>query len=307
MKYQQTGIVDKTKKKTLLKRGKSLHEVFAGQHPETVTFEKQSDDTWGFGYPTLHHELTERLWELEEASVPTAVFEHELHTMLKRMPELFDAVNDLAHLYGKKKQPGIAKTLYEQAIVNAKRYIPKTFVKGRDRAIWAYMPNRPFLRMLAGYAVFIEQHEGIEYAIPFYEEILSFNPNDNQGIRATLATAYVKTNQPEKVIDLASRYSDDVMPDLVMGKLLAYVMLKEHSKATTFLRHIQTHQSHVIKELLKPSHTKPAGGMEGYIRVGGMDKPMPIGNLRGPSGRQHMMQCISRQRTQKIFRRRSFL
>lgn len=48
--------------------------------------------------------------------------------------------------------------------------------------------------MLAGYAMFAEQYEGVEKAIPLYEEILSFNPNDNQGIRAILATAYLKTN-----------------------------------------------------------------------------------------------------------------
>ncbi len=270
--YQQTGKIDQKTQTPLPKQGKSLHDVFASQYPETVIFEKLSDDTWGFGFPKLYHELTEQLWDLEETHISVNVFEKELHRMLKLMPELFDAVNDLAHLYGKKNEPGIAKTLYEQAITNARRYISKTFIPGRDRAIWAYLENRPFLRMMAGYAIFVEQYEGIRKAIPLYEEILSFNPNDNQGIRALLATGYLKTAQPEKIIKLTSRYPNDSTPDIVMGKLLALLKLKKMTEAKKYLNKIKDYQLHVIKELLKPSHPKPATIIEDRVRLGGEDE-----------------------------------
>lgn len=272
LEYQQTGKIDQSKQIPLPKKGKSLPDAFENQYPKTVVFEKISEDSWGWGFPTLYHNLTDELWELEEAKVSSQVFEKELYRMIKLMPELFDAVNDLTHVYGKKHELGLAKTLYEQTISKARAYIPDTFTAGKDRAIWAYMANRPFLRMLAGYAMLIEEYEGVMKAIPLYEEILSFNPNDNQGIRAILATAYLKTNQPEKVIELASHYSDDITPDLTMGELLAYLKLGENENAKTFLQHIKECQSHVIKELLKESHPKPVNIIEDRVRVGGEDE-----------------------------------
>lgn len=256
----------------LPKKRKFLHEVFERQYPDTVTFEKMGSDTWGFGYPKLYYDLTEQLWELEESNVSPQEFEKELYRMVKLMPELFDAVNDQAHLYGKRHEVGLAKVLYEQVIKNARKYIPDTFTPGKDRVIWAYMENRPFLRLLAGYAMFVEQYEGTNKAIPLYEEILAFNPNDNQGIRAILATAYVKTNQPEKVIALASHYPTDILPDLIMGAVLSLFKLNKILEARKFLRRNSKYQSHVIKELLKPSHPKPVKLMKDRVTVGGEDE-----------------------------------
>lgn len=270
--YKQTGEIDQNSQTPLPKQGKSLQEVFAPQYPKTVIFEKLGEDTWEWGFPVLYHDLTEQLWELEETNVSTQIYEKELCRMIKLMPELFDVVNDLAHLYCKRNEPGIAKMLYEQAMANAKRYIPKTFIPDRDRVIWAYMANRPFLRMLAGYGIFVEQYEGVGKAIPLYEEILSLNPNDNQGIRAILATVYLKTNQPQKVIILASHYESDIMPDLMMGKLLAYLKLGKNKSAETFLKQVKDHQSHVIKEMLKSSHPKPVNLIKDRVRLGGEDE-----------------------------------
>lgn len=252
--------------------GKSLHKVFENQYPKTVVFEKISEDTWGFGFPKLYHELAEQLWDLKEAHVSTNAFEKELHRMLKLMPELFDAVNDLAQLYRKKNEPGIAKTLYEQAITNARGYIPKAFIKGQDRAIWTYLENRPFLRILAGYTMLVEQYEGAGKAIPLYEEILSFNPNDNQGIRAILTTAYLKTNQPEKVIELTSNYTEDSMPETIMGTLLALLILKNNVEAKKFLEQIKEYKTNIVKELLKEFHQRPATFREDMIAMGSPDE-----------------------------------
>lgn len=272
LEYQQTGKVDRTKQEVLPKKGRSLQEIFEGNYPDTVKFIKIDKNTWGFDFPKLYRDLTEQLWELEESRVSTDLFEKELYRILKLIPELFDATNDLAHLYGKKHEPGLAKVLYEQTIKNARKYIPNTFIPGKDRVIWAYIENRPFLRLLAGYAIFVEQYEGTYRAIPLYEEILAFNPNDNQGIRAILATAYLKTNQPEKIIELASHYAGDSMPDVVMGKLLALLMLKKTEQSKKYLRRIKEYQSHVIKELLKQVHPKPVKLMKDRVTVGGEDE-----------------------------------
>lgn|GEM_PF-915301 len=272
MEHHQTGNIDQSKQILLPKKGKSLQDVFDDRYPKTVVFEKISDDTWGWGFPKLYHDLTEELWELEESKVSAQVFEKELYRMIKLMPELFDAVNALAHLYGKKREFGLAKTLYEQTISKARTHIPNSFTQGKDQVIWAYMENRPFLRLLAGYAMYVEQFENIEKAIILYEELLSFNRNDNQGIRTILITAYLQTNQPEKVIELTTHYPNDGMPDTVMGKLLALVMLKRDAEAKKNLEQIKEYKAHIIKELLKKSHQRPATYREDMIAMGSPDE-----------------------------------
>lgn len=120
--------------------------------------------------------------------------------------------------------------------------------------------------------MFVERYEEVEKVIPLYEEILSFNPNDNQGIRAYLSTAYLKTNQPEKAIRLASHYPDDITPDVIMGKLLALMQTKKMSEAKKYLNKIKEYQLHVIRELFKSSHPKPAILMKDRVTVGGNDE-----------------------------------
>ncbi|MGH7204067.1 MAG: hypothetical protein ACREHC_06505 [Candidatus Levyibacteriota bacterium] len=270
--YEKTGKIDQTKQTPLPKKGKSAPDISEDRYPKTVVFASISDDSWGWGFPKEYHELTEELWELEESQPSTEIFEKELHHMIKRAPMLFDAVNKLAHVYGLRREFGLTKTLYEQTIKTARTYIPKTFLLGTDRVIWAYIENRPFLRLLAGYIMFVEQFESVEKAIPLYEEILAFNPNDNQGIRGYLTTAYLKTNQPERVIELASHYPEGGMAELNVGTLLAYLMLKNEKQAKIVLKDIKKWHANVIKELLKPTHHKPSNMHEDHIAMGGTDE-----------------------------------
>lgn len=270
--YQETGKIDQSKQKPLPEQGKVFSDVFEDRYPKKVIFEKIDKETWAWGFPKLYHDLTDELWELEERRVSRESQEKELYLMIKQMPELFDAVNDLARIYRVKREFGLARSLYEQTIGRARKYIPDTFVPGRDRAIWSFLENRPFLRMLAGNALLIEQLEGHAKAIPLYEEILSFNPNDNQGIRGLLATAYLNTNQPEKVIELTSHYPESSMCDTFMGTLLAMYMLKNNAGAIKNLEQIKKYRPHIIKEILKESHPKPATFKEDMIAIGSPDE-----------------------------------
>lgn len=270
--YQENREIDKNKQTPLPAKGKSFSDVFDDRYPKSVVFEKLDDETWGWKFPKLYHELNDKLWELDDKKISRAAREKELYGMIKQMPELFDAVNDLVKIYRVKREFGLAKSLYKQTIERARTYIPDAFVSGRDRAIWALLENRPFLRMLAGHALLIEQLEGYGKAIPLYEEILSFNPNDNQGIRGLLTTAYLHTNQPEKVTELTSHYPEDSMCDTFMGRLLAMYMLKNNARAKKLLKQIKVYSPYIIKELLKGFHPQPASYRDDLIAFGSPDE-----------------------------------
>jgi len=240
--------------------------------PEEVQFIPIGKVEWGFEFPRLHGELTEQLWNLEETEVSATQYQKTLRSLLKQEPELFDAANDLANFYFENEKHDQAQKIYERYVELAKSYIPPKFVQGKHHIIWAYMDNRPFLRLLAGYAQFIEATTKVSRAIPLYEEILAFNPNDNQGIRAILATAYLKTNKLVEVSELAAHYADEILPELVMGNVLALFKLGKISEAKKFLECNLEYQRHVIKEILSENHSIPATLCEGTVTVGGEDE-----------------------------------
>lgn len=254
------------------RKRKTLSDVFAGSFPEQTQLVQIGESEWGFEYPQQWHALTEQFLALEESSITGEAYERKLKDMLMSMPELFDVADSLAQYYGTQNKLHQAKLLYENEIKFARKRIPKEFIPGKHRIIWAYLNNRPFLRMLNNYAQFIEQTEKVSTAIPLYEELLSFNPNDNQGVRFVLATAYLKTGQPERLIELAAAYPEEIGPDLVMGKVLALLKLGMADEARKYLRKNKTYQKHVIRELLKPTHPKPKDCADNYITAGEEDE-----------------------------------
>lgn len=254
------------------RKRKTLSDVFASNFPEQTRLIPIGDAEWGFEYPQQWHALTEQFSELEESGISGKAYEQKLKDMLVLIPELFDVADSLAQYYGAQHDFRKVKLLYENEIKLARKYIPKEFIPGKHRIIWAYLDNRPFLRMLDNYAQFIEQTEKVSKAIPLYEELLSFNPNDNQGVRYVLATAYLKTNQPERLLELAAEYPEEIGPDLVMGKVLALLKLGMVDEARKYLKKNKKYQKHVIRELLKPAHSRPEEYMDDRITVGGEDE-----------------------------------
>lgn len=178
----------------------------------------------------------------------------------------------MAEFYIYNRELKLAKEILEKTINLAKSYIPNSFIPGKHRIIWAYTDNRPFLRLLTTYAQLIEKVEGVIKAIPYYQEIITFNPNDNQGICELLATNYLETNQLEKLVELNVQYPDDSLPAISMGGVLALFKLGRIEEANKKLKKIRKYQNHIIDELLKSSHPKPANLMADRITVGGKDE-----------------------------------
>jgi tetratricopeptide (TPR) repeat protein len=169
------------------------------------------------------------------------------------MPEFFDAASDLAEYYMINKDVKKAKEVYLKYIGHGKSFIPTEFKFGEDLMIWAYLDNRPFLRLLHNYATFIEEHENISKAIPLFEEIITLNPNDNQGIRDFLSTDYLKVNKLDEMLLLAEKYPSDISPQVVMGGILTLIKMGELREAKIKLKKIMNTKS-AVKELLKIKH-----------------------------------------------------
>jgi tetratricopeptide (TPR) repeat protein len=257
-KEHPTGTYNPSQYTHMPQRGKTFSDVFANKYPKTVTFEKINDETWGWMFPKRCQDFMDDLEKLEEQGASRDVVEKALYWMLKQIPEFFYAVNVLAQWHAEKGEFDTVRHLYEHAITKARTHIRHTaFVRPRDRIRWTFTGNRDFLDMLYGYAGIIEASGYLNEAIGFYEELLSFNPGDEQRVRGLLATAYLKARKPEEVIGLTAYFQRDRLPEMVMGALLAFIQQADFAIAKKIIKQVKVTQRNVVKELLKATHTPP--------------------------------------------------
>jgi tetratricopeptide (TPR) repeat protein len=257
-KEHPTGTYNPSQYTHMPQRGKTFSDVFAQKYPKHVTFKKINDETWGWMFPKRCHDFMDDLEKLEEQGASRDVVEKALYWMLKQIPAFFYAVNVLVQLHVEKQEFDVVQHLYEHAITKAHTYIRHTaFVRPRDRIRWTYLGNRDFLDMLYGYTTFIEASGFLNEAIGFYEELLSFNPGDEQEVRGLLATAYLKAKRPEDVIGLTAYFQRDRLPEMVMGALLAFIQQADFEIAKKIIKQVKVTQRNVVKELLKATHTPP--------------------------------------------------
>lgn len=139
-----------------------------------------------------------------------------------------------------------------------------------SRLPWGVLANRPALRLLAN-LVYLRLRGGDRgQAIPLMEELVyRINPDDNHALRSLLTKAYLEEGRYRDVLDLARRYPDDMMVELIYGRVLALYRLGQHDEAAA--RAVRRDWPEVYKMLVadnpRPPRLSPYG-----IRLGGKDQ-----------------------------------
>jgi tetratricopeptide (TPR) repeat protein len=86
---------------------------------------------------------------------------------------------------------------------------------------WGYLETRPYMRALFGLAWALWLRGQRDEAIAHLQEMLVFNPNDNQGVRYILAAWLTETNQDVALSALLKAYKDDSSAEWAWTKALA--------------------------------------------------------------------------------------
>ncbi len=267
-----------------------FYTLFADCFPKMVRVVKQGDHEWSWEYPAPFH-----TWRTEFAAMrgenetwaddggDKSDIENVEQELLRKMnilaakacidedPLRFDAALVLARDAFKEGEARLAKSVLEAAIHEGRNMLPQEFSLGTDHLPWGFVDNRPFLLLLGEYVTLVEAIDGTQKAIPLYEELIALNPNDNQGIRAFLATAYIATNRLEEVLTLDKKYPGDAMVELSAGTLLALYKLGRRDAARARIKATKKHLAHVFREIIKTEHPQPKL-IPGRIRVGGDDE-----------------------------------
>lgn len=102
-----------------------------------------------------------------------------------------------------------ALPLYEQGVVAGRRALADEWDGLRqDDAFWGYLPTRPFLRALAGLADTLWGIGQREESAERYLELLTLNPNDNQGIRDVAVPRLMEMGRNDDARRILKQYAD---------------------------------------------------------------------------------------------------
>ena len=266
------GTMIKPKPKPEYKSDKTLaYQLVQDDFPDDFMVKNYGNREWGMELPPSYYQTKQELLGLKIWEMPANEAENRLEKLLKKEPFSPLAVLSLKRAYldqGKKKE---AKKLLEIVKQKFESLLPEKFELGKDCFPWIIWNNRDFLTLLLDYAFFIQAYEGVKTAIPSFEYVLKLNPNDNQGVRQILATSYLKTNQLNKMLELAGKFKQDITQEILLGKALSLYKLERKSEAKKWIiKNFETIK-HSIKELLKQTHEKPEIDFS-RVKIGGKDE-----------------------------------
>lgn len=255
----------------------TVMELFPDKYPQELSLksegEREGRKVWHWEWPSRYLQTERRMRDfLDSEETYWEDAERELQKAIKEIGPIPAVVVELAVLYRSDGQDEKAREVLEAGVGMIQKLIPTEFVIGEDTIPWGYLENRPYLKLLMERAMSIEFGGKVSKSIPYYEEILRLNPSDNQGIRDVLATLYLKTNQLEKVLELGKQYPDDLMQELLMGRVLALFKLGRVEEAEQLIMRRYREVKHVAKEILQRKHLQPESYQPDRMTVGGEDE-----------------------------------
>ncbi|NCQ65939.1 MAG: hypothetical protein GW754_03830 [Candidatus Pacebacteria bacterium] len=245
------------------------YELITDSLPQDINIGSWGDNHWGVNLNQSFHLAESELEKIrEQKDIHQA--KSMIEKLLKNEPLYLPAILDLNYIYRELGYDTKANKLMEYAHSQLLHLFPNEFTPGKDTFPWSIHPNRPFLTFLLEYASHIYHLSGAKKSIPYLEKIIDLNPNDNQGVRGWLATIYLITNQPQKVIELSKKFPSDIFPELAMGKVLALYKLGKISEAQKYYQKRADFIKHLRGELVATTHKQPPQSDSPFdgVRVG---------------------------------------
>jgi tetratricopeptide (TPR) repeat protein len=229
---------------------------------------------WQFEFPRLDDRsddmLNTAIEEFESGNLKNA--ETDFRLLIEGFPEFLDAYHHLALLLDETEGYIEAKELLSTAVKIGKNSFPKSFKIGRHRLPWGILENRQFLRPYHAWALKLLECKDTIVALEAFKDILSMNPNDNQGVRSLTIDCFFRLAQPAEVLSICKRFPNDTMEEVLYGRPLALFQLGKKEEARVALLRAIELSPHIAKELSRKIHRAPANLSSKYVTAGGADQ-----------------------------------
>ena len=170
---------------------------------------------------------------------------------------------------------------YEQGVAAGERALGEQAFEEYAGHFWGFLETRPYMRARQGLAQCLWEAGQREEAAGHYQELLRLNPNDNQGVRYSLATLLLDLDRDQDLRRLVAEYEDDASAVWAYTKaLLAFRDGGESPQANKVLAQARKVNKHVPAYLL--GHKPLPHDLPPYISMGGEDEAASyaVGNRR---------------------------
>ncbi len=223
---------------------------------EHLRLEMIFKNEWQFECPRLTMEVLDEFYGALELSDLRKI-EKVMESLTARYPEFIDAHHHNAMMKMELGHEMAAFEIWMNIVDVCLKKFPESFCFGKDRLVWGILENRPFLRAYHALGQEYYDYEEIDKAISIFKNILDLNPNDNQGIRGIYLECLFNQRRPGDIIEFLKIYPDDIMPETVYGKVLAFIRLGDFKHAEIALKKAIKKMPLVAKELVKKRHRAP--------------------------------------------------
>lgn len=161
-----------------------------------------------------------------------------------------------------------ALSLYEKAVKAGEEALGPDDFEEYSGHFWGFIETRPYMRARAGLAETLWAAGSREEAVNHYKEMLVLNPNDNQGVRYSLAKMLMELNRIDELRVLFDEFSEDSSAYLQYTRtLLAYQEQSDEMRAAAF--EAWSSNKHVPAMLIGRA---PLVSIGDYISMGGEDE-----------------------------------
>ena len=102
-----------------------------------------------------------------------------------------------------------ARDLFAQGVAAGERALGPEAFRECEGHFWGFVETRPYMRARQGLAQCLWWLGEREAAVAHFQEMLRLNPNDNQGIRYTLAACLLELERDSELVELLGRFKDE--------------------------------------------------------------------------------------------------
>lgn len=147
---------------------------------------------------------------------------------------------------------------------------------------WGLVTNRPFMRALFVYGVFLFEHEQFEEALGYFEQLLEMNPNDNQGARHLAIAAAIHDGQYPVANRLQQQFKERPI-DQAVYRYLEWLLDVKKGRESDLLGEALALNDQVV-EIIKENLPRYPYPQEMSIVPGSIEEAFYISFLLWPSG-----------------------
>jgi tetratricopeptide (TPR) repeat protein len=201
---------------------------------------------------------------------------HELaRAALAISPDCADAYVLLAEQAPNRRE---ALALYEKGVAAGARALGKEAFQRDVGHFWKLLPTRPYMRARLGLAQALWGAGRRDEAVAHLQDLLRLNPDDNQGVRYTLAGFLLFLDRDEELGQLLQQYADEESATWAFTQaLLAFRQHGDTLEARRLLKKAKKANKYIPEYLLgrqsppreQPPHYSPGHESEALVYISG--------------------------------------